>query len=527
MENQEQLTSTAIDSDCMRCNSGGRVVSDLDTGAVLKYEVRHNEQLGRYLVAAQDIKAGDLVFRAEPLVSGLQPGCAPLCLGCYGPLPPVDDPEDLRCPTCGWLLCSEECIFSLRHQPECEATARSGVPVNIYDPTAHDPLYDCVILIRCLMLKTKDPEKWNALESMEALESTRRPKLQKRKAKALCALLTARFGLPASEKEMLRLLAVLEVNAYEVRMPTNNVQAVYPVASLPEHNCIPNTFRTFEKDLSLCVRATRDIPKGDHITVTYTDSLWPTPERRSHLFYSKHFLCVCERCTDPTEMGSFLSALRCKQKDGNGDNAFCQGAVLPENPLTPPAKNEEEYKQEIWHCRRCDYKVTGLIAREITRRAIDAVHELDDSDESGPQEYENLLIELQKHLYSSHSTIVDVKHTLLHLYSPQYCTKRKLKRKETLCREIIRVADKLFSGISSLKGTVYYELGMTILETIKRDDETDPSKESKLKEASDSFEMSLNHLQFIPDCQPEWCVAEQAHHKIHELQNKLQLKERK
>jgi len=91
-------------------------------------------------------------------------------------------------------------------------------------------------------------------------------------------------------------------------------------------------------------------------------------------------------------------------------------------------------------------ELTGLRARDIARRAIDAVHELDDSDESGPEEYENLLNELQRHLYPTHSSIVDVKHTLIHLYNPQYCTKRKLKRKEALCREILRMADKLFSG---------------------------------------------------------------------------------
>jgi hypothetical protein len=90
--------------------------------------------------------------------------------------------------------------------------------------------------------------------------------------------------------------------------------------------------------------------------------------------------------------------------------------------------------------------LTGLKARDISRRAVDAVHELDDSDESGPEEYENLLSELQKHLYPAHSAIVDVKHTLLHLYSPQYCTNRKLKRKEFLCKEIIGIADKLFKG---------------------------------------------------------------------------------
>jgi hypothetical protein len=67
------------------------------------------------------------------------------------------------------------------------------------------------------MLKTKDPVKWQALQNMDALEGTQRPKQQRRKAKALCSLLTARFGLPATEKEMMRLLAVLEINAYEVK----------------------------------------------------------------------------------------------------------------------------------------------------------------------------------------------------------------------------------------------------------------------------------------------------------------------
>jgi len=81
------------------------------------------------------------------------------------------------------------------------------------------------------MLRTKEPEKWRALQNMEALEGTVRPKLQRRKAKALCALLTARFGLPATEQEMLRLLAVLEVNAYEVLqlIPNLEFQSCYKI----------------------------------------------------------------------------------------------------------------------------------------------------------------------------------------------------------------------------------------------------------------------------------------------------------
>jgi hypothetical protein len=104
------------EDNCRRCNLGGRVVPDPDVGTAVKYEVQHNELLGRHLIASENIAAGEIVFRAQPLVTGLQAGCAPLCLGCYGPLPQVDDALDLKCPMCGWFLCSEECIYSLRHQ---------------------------------------------------------------------------------------------------------------------------------------------------------------------------------------------------------------------------------------------------------------------------------------------------------------------------------------------------------------------------------------------------------------------------
>lgn len=115
-------------------------------------------------------------------------------------------------------------------QPECEATARSGVQVYIRDPQRLDSLYDCVILIRCLMLKRTSPVHWAMLANMEAHEGRRRPALQRRRARALCALLKARFNIPAEESEMLRLLAVLEVNAYEVRKKTEYSRVTYYLA---------------------------------------------------------------------------------------------------------------------------------------------------------------------------------------------------------------------------------------------------------------------------------------------------------
>ena len=64
--------------------------------------------------------------------------------------------------------------------------------------------------------------------------------------------------------------------------------------------------------------------KGSIISVSYSQSIWNTMNRRQHLKMSKCFWCQCNRCKDPTEFGTYLSALKCA-KDG--------GRVMPTNPL--------------------------------------------------------------------------------------------------------------------------------------------------------------------------------------------------
>lgn len=49
----------------------------------------------------------------------------------------------------------------------------------------------------------------------------------------------------------------------------------------------------------------------EEITITYTDLLKDGETRRSHLKYQWHFLCNCQRCLDPTDLKSFLGAVKC------------------------------------------------------------------------------------------------------------------------------------------------------------------------------------------------------------------------
>lgn len=120
--------------------------------------------------------------------------------------------------------------------------------------------------------------------------------------------------------------------------------------------------------------------------------------------------------------------------------------MLPVDPLRPPPESESEIAHERWFCVLCFTQRSGACARDTARRVTDAVHEIDDSDEAGPEDYERLLDELEEVVYPSHASIVDVKHTLLHLYATATCDVPQLHRKEVLCREVLTVADKLFPG---------------------------------------------------------------------------------
>lgn len=58
-----------------------------------------------------------------------------------------------------------------------------------------------------------------------------------------------------------------------------------------------------------------------------------TKNRREHLKQSKFFDCECARCKDPTELGTYLSALKCRE--------CSSGHLLSSDPLNETA---------IWIC---------------------------------------------------------------------------------------------------------------------------------------------------------------------------------
>ena len=87
--------------------------------------------------------------------------------------------------------------------------------------------------------------------------------------------------------------------------------------------------------------------------------------RRASLLHSKFFECDCSRCSDPTELQTYLSAMHCQQ--------CSSGFVLPVSPLD---------KTSDWHCDKCPYRVTASVIEKVIHRLKT------EFDEIGPNQVE-------------------------------------------------------------------------------------------------------------------------------------------
>lgn len=182
--------------------------------------------------------------------------------------------------------------------------------------TIPHPSYQSIMVIRCLYQKNNNPDVWDKLNSLESHCTSRRGGSKFEADKIWIADYLHRFFKldPAewSTDEILRVCGIVQVNGHEVPLTDPPYVAIYDVGSMLEHSCVPNCTKTFTSDGHLLIR-TRDtaVKTGEHLSITYTDPLWGTTQRLAHLADTKFFVCKCPRCSDPTEFGTYFSAVKC------------------------------------------------------------------------------------------------------------------------------------------------------------------------------------------------------------------------
>ncbi|KAB7494068.1 Protein msta, isoform A [Armadillidium nasatum] len=418
------------------------------------FKISQNAEMGRFLVATRDISLGELLLEDPVLTMGPKTITEAVCLACYRP---VDG--SFSCPDCGFPMCDRDCSSAEAHVPECKAVQDSGIKVKVSVFGEINCMYECIMPVRILALRDSSPNVWRKLMGLESnaeqRESTEVAAITQR---TVVDIIHNRLCLEYSEELINQILGIIDTNAFEIRLPDSSIMGVYATGSLLEHSCIPNTHRTFDADLNLVVRAAFDIKRGQHLMSCYTESISTTATRQEHLLTSKFFTCKCVRCLDPTELGTFTSAMICpsctknkpkvakKTDKKKGEKSTGKeeevdlttyGVVVPKDPSSPSSP---------WECLTCKSPLDADYVTRMTSVMTEEAEELENSNQS-VKNCEAFLDKWSSMYHQNHAVLLNIKYALVHLYGSEKgytlhdMSPVELLRKESIARQILKVAD--------------------------------------------------------------------------------------
>ncbi|XP_063709852.1 SET domain-containing protein SmydA-8-like [Culicoides brevitarsis] len=484
------------------------------------YRIAKSDVMGRYLVANRDLRAGELIIKVDPVAVGPCAESNPVCLGCSTDLPRCQKKVH-KCKNCGWPLCGAKCRGikkDLGHSTyECDELRKHRVSDFLQDCSEQDAshMYEAILALRCLLLKNYKPELWEKLNEMESHNELRRgiPALWSRNQKIIVDRIRKDWKFEEfTEEEVHTVCGILEVNSFEVGTVGCRARALFPEAFYISHECSPNTTHTdHPRNHAISLRMTKDIREGEMISLSYSYTLQGTLKRRQHLKDSKFFWCECRRCKDPTELGTFTSALQCPNCNG--------GYILTTNPLDQDAP---------WKCQKCERTLTG---KDVLSLVDNLFEEMETVDPNATEGYEAFLSKYRNVLHKNHYLNLSAKHNLCQLYGRtashmlQDMSPEELSRKETICRDLLEVIDILEPGLSRLRGVVMYELHAPLMMQARklfesRKISTNDLK-NRLKEVVNLLRESEKILSFEPEGTQEADMAMGAKDALMRLGNSV------
>ncbi|KAM3956983.1 SET and MYND domain containing, arthropod-specific, member 1 isoform 1-T2 [Aphomia sociella] len=434
-------------------------------------KLKEDPKFGRYLEATRDIKAGDIILKEKPLITGPTQITPPVCLGCYTLL---EEGKTARCEKCGWPFCSEVCTRKEEHLPECFYTQQKGEKISITTFGSPHPNYQCITVLRCLYQRDHDQKLWAKLQELQShCEERRGTDKWENDKKMIADFIRKFFKLDGTfnEDEIMKCCGILQINGHEVPLLEPEYLAVYDRISMVEHNCRANCNKSFTSNGEIILCAGTNISVGSHVTVCYTDPLWGTEARRHHLADSKFFECTCERCTDVTEFGTMYSGVKCKKKG-------CKGFLLPETFILPilqktrkPDPKTRNLDNKFWVCNCCKDAVSDEIIQQLLQ---DIGKELSVMPKGDPDACERFIGHCGNYLHPSHYYMTDVSLALAQMIGQEdelglvKVSDDRLLLKLQLCRKITDLLETLAPAETRLRGTLLYELHAAVADAGRR-----------------------------------------------------------
>ena len=149
-------------ADCKPFEVNENKCDEKNVKTICVFQVKRNDKLGRYMVAARDLKAGEVLFREFAVVHGPKMVSNPICLGCHGSLYDKSSSRGFyRCSHCSWPLCSENCENLDPHVEECKLMASKNYkcPIKTNCETMQsDAIYCLIFPLRFMLLKRNQPK---------------------------------------------------------------------------------------------------------------------------------------------------------------------------------------------------------------------------------------------------------------------------------------------------------------------------------------------------------------------------------
>jgi len=255
-----------------------------------------------------------------------------------------------------------------------------------------------------------------------------------------------------SKDDILRALGILKSNGANVA--GYRARGIFPTMSFANHSCCCNARHMVSSEEGIIqVVAQKVIKKGEEITLRYTsDVLQAVGERRKQILEQWHFPCSCPRCSDPTELGTYVSALQCDECE--------EGFVLPKNSLD---------SESLWVCGGCDNAYTAEKAMDIVEGLE---REYGEVDLEATEDVEEFLTRGETLVHPDHCLLLTAKMLLFSLYGSvtgflaPALSMELVARKLELGEDLLQIVGRLDPGRTQWRGELLCELGRPVLVTM-------------------------------------------------------------
>ncbi|KAL7307702.1 hypothetical protein TKK_0000380 [Trichogramma kaykai] len=458
----DQLVEPACVDEQLRGHLQGHGI--LETGQQTCWTIDYSKLSGRGVIASRDVASDELVYEDAPVVQG--PRCndkyPPMCVACQKTgcaLFPCDR-------GCGLPVCSDACQDDPRHRDvECpylrELEPDCGSDWSL-------PLLQALVPVKALLLESHLKDIFYCFQSHGTPKYGREVDMLKKSVKN---------PLKPEDEEFMRLVCrVMDTNSFETAAiradNATSLRALFPLGSLTNHQCVPNTRHLVDDRGHLLVYAVKPIARGQEITMSYADLLWDTTLRRQFLLATKYFSCLCSRCSDATETGSMLGALHCAHDS-------CPGKLLPNEPL--------DFNTN-WACTSCQLVIKAKQIASIRAGISAAVEEF---KYKSPRRMLRFIIrELSILVPPTNYVMMSMMFRIISIFgrSPglewSELTDEELDIKIQYCDRLIYCLDTLNCGDCTKKGLILYELHCANVEKMKRLSENETNQSDNVQNES-------------------------------------------